>query len=115
MEPEAGGCWFFLAIEPHGLIIESAIASSEEIKELVKNLEEDGIKPILNSEGAWKALGFHENFSPYSAPKSINLLASFLRPGTVIILDNGCLPSIEWRFTNNGVEVFDTYDYLRKR
>ncbi len=111
MKPEADGSWFFLVIAPHGLIIDSEIASSERLNELVGKLEEDGIKPVLNSEGAWKALDFHENFSPYSVPKSMNLLAAFLRSGTVITLDNGCLPSIEWRFTDNGIEVFDTHDY----
>jgi hypothetical protein len=92
MKPEAGGGWFLLVIEPDGLIIDSKVALSERVIELIGKLESDGIRPILNEDGAWKALAFHEDFSPYSVPESINILASFLKPGTVITLDNGCLP-----------------------
>ncbi|WMW79328.1 hypothetical protein RF679_11785 [Undibacterium cyanobacteriorum] len=111
MKPEEGGAWFFLMMEPHGLIIDRELASTEEIRLLIGKLALDGIKPVLNTDGAWKALDFHEDFSPYSIPESINMLSSFLKPKSVITLDNGCLPSIEWRFTENGVEVFDTFDY----
>jgi len=112
MKPEEGGSWFFLLVEPHGVLIESVLASSQKVKALIEGLQVDGISPVLDNDGALKAVDFHEEFSPYSIPESVKAIAQFISPGTVITLDNGCLPSVEWRFKDADIEVFDTYDYV---
>lgn len=117
MEPEAGGSWFFLVIErpdKKRLILDSAelsVISNLEITDLISQMKAEGIIPIKNENGEWKAIDFHEDFSPYTVPSSISSLAKYIPIGTIITLDNGCLPSIEWRFKESEIEVFDVSDY----
>ena len=114
MSPEEGGSWFFLLIEYSvhpGLILDAEAVSAVSRNGIIEQLKADGITTISDENGAWKAFGFEENFMPYSIPPSIKLLAPYISVGTVIILDNGCMPSVEWRFKENEIEVFDTFDY----
>jgi hypothetical protein len=117
MKPEAGGSWFFLVIErldKKNLILDGDELSSiplAVISTLTSKMKLEGLEPIANESGAWTALGFHEDFWPYTVPPSVCELAKYIPSGTVVTLDNGCLPSIEWRFGKGGVEVFDSSDH----
>jgi hypothetical protein len=117
LKPEAGGSWFFLVIErpdKKPLILDSAelsAISNLEISNLILKMKADGIVPIENGNGEWKAIGFREDFSPYTIPPSIGDLAKYIPIGTIVTLDNGCLPSIEWRFNEAEIQVFDVSDY----
>ena len=114
MSPEEGGSWFFLLIDgsvQKGLIIDAEKAKIISNEGVIDKLKADGISIVVDENGAWKAFSFDEDFTPYSVPSSVQLLAPHILIGTVITLDNGCMPSVEWRFKENEIEVFDTFDY----
>ncbi|WP_156804404.1 hypothetical protein [Gallaecimonas xiamenensis] len=117
MSPEEGGSWFFLSIElsaEKGLILDKEAASALEAEGILEKLSADGVSVIKNEVGAWQAFAFSEDFMPYSIPPSIRLIAPYTKIGTVITLDNGCMPSVEWRFKEKGIEVFDSYGFTSK-
>jgi hypothetical protein len=117
MRPEAGGSWFVLTIDrpdkSHVLLHQdelSAIALAE-ISALTSKMMRDGLRPVANDSGGWMTIDLDQDLCPYTVPPSVRELARYMPSGTVITLDNGCLPSIEWRFGQAGVEVFDVSDY----
>lgn len=117
MKPEEGGSWFFLAVDNpvhKGLIVDAETALTLTSRDFASELAKDGIMFVADKKGAWESFVFEEDFSPYSTPDSIINLAEYIQIGTVVTLDNGCWPSVEWRFEENGVCVFDTFDCLEE-
>lgn len=116
MKPEDCGSWFVLVVtrpdKKNVLLdqIELLSIPPATITEIVTLMKTEGITAISNDNGDWCALEFHDGFVPYTAPQGIQQLARFVAGGTIITLDNGCYPSVEWHFNENAVEVFDDYD-----
>ena len=118
MTPEQGGCWFFLVVHrPDKKYVvldrnELSLIPTATLAAITAEMSAEGITAIWNEVGEWSALAFNEKFCPYTLPPCIQELAEYVPTGTVITLDNGCLPSIEWRFMSGTVDVFDDYDSL---
>lgn len=116
MESQEGGSWFVLVVEradKKNLILDAVELSSiplSEVASIASKMMEEGMKPVASEIGGWRSIELCESFWPGAVPSSIRDLAKYIPRGTVITLDNGCLPSIEWRVGESGVEVFDTYE-----
>lgn len=116
MESREGGSWFVLVVEradKKNLILDAGELSSiplSELASITSTMMEEGIKPVAGEFGGWELIELHEGLWPGTVPSSIRALAKYIPLGTVITLDNGCLPSIEWRVGESDVDVIDTYD-----
>jgi hypothetical protein len=114
MKPDDCGSWFVLVVtrpDKRNILLDRMELSSipsDTLTEIVSAMTSEGI--ISNDNGDWWTLEFHEDFVPYNVPPGIQQLARFVARGTIITLDNGCYPSVEWHFKENAVEVFDDYD-----
>lgn len=113
MKSEAGGSWIVLAVDrwdAKHLLLDKAELSAippQDFGAIVSGMKDEGMSPVLNDSGEWIAIDFHEDFSPYCVPRCIRELARYIPSGTVVTMDNGCLPSVEWRFNGAAVEAFE--------
>ena len=118
MTPAQGGSWFLLVVnrpDKKFVILDSVELSAipgATLAALMAQMGLAGITVVLNEVGDWKALDFHEDLYPSTAPPCIEELAKYVPDGTELTLDNGCFPSIYWHFDRGTVEVFDDYDRL---
>lgn len=113
-KPEDGGSWFVLCVEPNSVVLHArdvARAFRAFDGDLIEALHADGYTPLTDDSGNWLAWALRADVHPTTVPASIEHVAKFIASGTVVTLDNGCFPSLEWRFDGLSVLVFDTFDY----
>ena len=115
-KPEAGGSWFVLCVDSPTsrrviLTSEAAVRAALAFDgDLLDSMKADGYIPVVDGCRDWIALSMRTDVSPSCVPPSIQHLARFVAAGTVVSLDNGCWPSLEWRFEDESVVVWDTFD-----
>jgi len=111
MSNEDSGNWFVLSVQTpasDGVILNSASLKQAEQSFTgsgLEVLEQAGYTPICDAQGNWIAFKLQAQVVPLSAPLTLQALAPFVPEGTVIVFDNGCLPSITWYFSAKGIQI----------
>ena len=117
MKSKTDSDWFVLTIDradKKHLVLDNyelSLIPPEELSIIASKMTAEGMHPVVSEEGEWLTIAVLNDFTPYLVPPSIRELARYIPCGTVITFDDGCNPSIEWRFGELGIEVFDTFDY----